>query len=104
MKFQILNIEIPPTLNCNVNQITINSAQITNSKYKIGVSGSRAQIKFQFQIDLFAGQKSDVDCLMKLSDPVNCECLLSEVFSDISNKVKSQLSFNGTDYILTALI
>lgn len=104
MKFQILNIEIPPTVNCNANQIIITSAQITNSKYKIGVLGNRAQIKFQLRIELFANQQSDVDCLMKLPESVNCECFLAEVMSGISNKIKAQLSFDGTDYILTALI
>lgn len=106
MIMKILSIEIPPILNCNSNQITIITSQIQNSRSQIGASpsGTKAQIKFQFTIEFSPAQKPDVDCLMKLPNPINCEALLTEVVSNTSNKVKSQLSFDGSNYILTAII
>lgn len=103
MKFQILSIEIPPST-CTSNSVIINTNQIKNSKTQIVLVGSRAQARIQFTLELFPQLRADVDCLMQLPSPVNCEALLNDSMTNTTGKVKSQLSFDGTNYILTALI
>jgi hypothetical protein len=106
MRMQIANIEIPPTLNCNGELITINNSQIQNSQFSIGLAPSRnrAQITFLFDIHLFPAQQAGMDCLMALPDSVDCDVMIIEVFSNVSSKVKAQLSFSSGKYTLKALI
>lgn len=104
MRIQILSIEIPPTLGCNPHPVTINTNQIKDSRVQITAVGNRGQVQFQFKIDLLPLQKPDVDCLMALPNPIDCEALLSEVVIYNVPKVKGQLSFNGTFYILNIVI
>lgn len=103
---KILNIEIPPTLNCNQNQVIINGKQIQNSTYQIGVLNGKAQVTFKFQMELTPTQYSELGCVTK-SAMSSLKCSTTISVSDMpgaSGDIKAQLSYDGTNYILIGFV
>lgn len=102
---KILNIKIPPTLNCNNNEVQIIEIQIQNSKYKIVPVGNKGQIIFQFKVELTPSQHAELENLMNLSVPfVKCTATITAGMPDGTGDIQAQLSYNGLDYILAGTI
>lgn len=102
---KILNIEIPPTLNCNKNQVQIIETQIQNSKFHIITSGNKGKVVFQFKVDLTPSQYAELENLINLTVPtVKCAATITVGSPDGTGDIKAELSYNGSNYILSGTI
>jgi hypothetical protein len=98
---KILNIEIPPTLNCNKNQVQIVGIQIQNSRYKIVPVGNKPQVYFQFKVDLTPTQHSELENLISLAVPtVKCVATITLGMPEGTGNIQAQLSYNGSEFVL----
>lgn len=102
---KILNIEIPPTLDFNKNTVQISGNQIQNSRFDIVPLNNKGQIIFKFKIELTPNQHSEIERVTKLPAPtLKCIATISEGSPAGTGTIKSELSYNGSEYILTGFL
>jgi hypothetical protein len=102
---RILSIDIPPTLNCNQNQVMINSNQIQNSKYQISAVNNKGQITFKFMLELLLAQHSELECITKQVVPfLKCTATISADIPGTIGDIKAQLSYDSSNYVLVGSV
>lgn len=102
---RILSIDIPPTLDCNTNQVLISDKQIQNSRYVISAVNNKGQIKFNFIMELLPAQYAELACINNQAVPfLKCTATISADIPGATGDIKAQLSYDGSGYVLVGAV